>query len=453
MFKLKTRLLIPTFMFALLFLGCSHTVERASIDKTEGPSAALNDNLTKVITATSLQADVLAPENYEEGRELYNEAREIYSEQDFDTEDFYEKVAFSTAYLDRAIQLSEKRRAKIAPIAKARLSAITAGAKQFPATTHQLKEVDSDLTDFAENFENELNVQEFSKFQKRYQEVEANVIEERYLGKAYSMMEQMEKKDMESRAPIWFERTWKDLNAAKNLIKRNPGEESEFVAATNKANESVLFLNDIMKEMEKRMESMSETVAADLVRKNRKIVGQQSNLAQMHTHLDQAHSLIDGMSHDLANQTAKLDSAQEKVAFQKMMESVQAKFDENEAEVYQAGSKLIIRLKNVRFPVNEHTIPNSAKPLLDRVATTVESMDPSKVEIVGHTDSTGPKPFNEYLSKKRAKSVATYLKKQDLDTKIESSGAASDDPISANKSRKGREMNRRVDVIVTASLN
>lgn len=454
MLKMRIKLYLALiFVTGLLATGCSHTVQRASLDKTAEPSEILNGNLRTMMKATDLQADVLAPEAYANGRELFLEARELYQEEDFDREDFYEKVEYSTAYLNKAIGLSEKRRTKIAPITAARLSAINAGAKNFPKTLSQLHSVDSDLKDFAEGFSEELDVKEFSAFQKEYLAVEASAVKERYLGKAVHLMENMETKDISDRAPKAYERTRKNILAAENLIERNPRDESEFLDATDVANRSVLFLKDILAEMEKRKEPLSEKTAADLVVKNRKIENQKEDLSHMHVRLDVANNLIDGIHQDLNMQANELSQAREKVAFQEMLESVQANFDKDEAEVYQIGSKLMIKLKQVQFPVNRHEVPNSAKPLLDRVAGVVESMDPTKIEIVGHTDSTGPKAFNKTLSEKRAQSVARYLEEQDLDTEINWSGAAAKDPISVNNSKDGRSINRRVDVIVTAALN
>ena len=66
--------------------------------------------------------------------------------------------------------------------------------------------------------------------------------------------------------------------------------------------------------------------------------------------------------------------------------------------------------------------------------------------IEGHTDSSGPKAFNQKLSELRAMSVKEYL----VDNGITSSrlmtvGYGEDKPAASNNTRKGRIENRRVE--------
>ena len=66
--------------------------------------------------------------------------------------------------------------------------------------------------------------------------------------------------------------------------------------------------------------------------------------------------------------------------------------------------------------------------------------------IEGHTESSGPKAFNQKLSEMRAMSVKEYL----VDNGITSSrlmtvGYGEDKPMVSNSTRKGRIKNRRVE--------
>ncbi len=67
--------------------------------------------------------------------------------------------------------------------------------------------------------------------------------------------------------------------------------------------------------------------------------------------------------------------------------------------------------------------------------------------VEGHTDSTGRKKINDALSQKRADAVMNYLVKNGFpDGKISAKGFGSAHPIGDNKTRKGRQENRRVEV-------
>ena len=82
-----------------------------------------------------------------------------------------------------------------------------------------------------------------------------------------------------------------------------------------------------------------------------------------------------------------------------------------------------------------------------------ELTDAYRVLIVGHTDNSGDKRYNMWLSRERAKSVADYLIESGADKdKIRTMGMGPYDPIASNDTREGRIQNRRVDVYVVAEV-
>jgi OOP family OmpA-OmpF porin len=71
------------------------------------------------------------------------------------------------------------------------------------------------------------------------------------------------------------------------------------------------------------------------------------------------------------------------------------------------------------------------------------------IDIIGHTDSTGPEDYNQGLSERRAQSVADYIISEGIDASIiDVSGEGESNPIASNATREGRAENRRVDVNV-----
>ncbi len=71
------------------------------------------------------------------------------------------------------------------------------------------------------------------------------------------------------------------------------------------------------------------------------------------------------------------------------------------------------------------------------------------IDIIGHTDSTGPEDYNQGLSVRRAQSVADYIISEGIDASIiDVSGEGESNPIASNATREGRAENRRVDVNV-----
>ena len=72
-----------------------------------------------------------------------------------------------------------------------------------------------------------------------------------------------------------------------------------------------------------------------------------------------------------------------------------------------------------------------------------------KLRIIGYTDSTGDVDFNDNLSIIRAKSVYNFLIRKGYTSSLLSyEGMGESKPISNNKTNKGRQLNRRVEIII-----
>ena len=106
----------------------------------------------------------------------------------------------------------------------------------------------------------------------------------------------------------------------------------------------------------------------------------------------------------------------------------------------------IVIMDKVFFDTNKATIKPVSFPLLDQVAQILRGHTEIKVEIQGHTDSQGDMDHNIQLSKERAESVRTYLIKKNVDpARMISGGYGPTVPIADNRTRAGREANRRVE--------
>lgn len=79
----------------------------------------------------------------------------------------------------------------------------------------------------------------------------------------------------------------------------------------------------------------------------------------------------------------------------------------------------------------------------------------SNVSVIGHTDSTGPEAYNQKLSERRAASVAKYLEQNTniVDEQIDAIGKGETVPTASNDTKVGRELNRRVTIVLDAQVN
>lgn len=112
-----------------------------------------------------------------------------------------------------------------------------------------------------------------------------------------------------------------------------------------------------------------------------------------------------------------------------------------------AGVK--ITLENILFQTGSAKLKKSSFEPLDKFADLLIKNPEVRIEVSGHTDNVGSAASNKKLSKNRAKSVRDYLiKKGVAESRIDYEGYGMDQPVDTNKTKAGREKNRRVEVKV-----
>ena len=109
------------------------------------------------------------------------------------------------------------------------------------------------------------------------------------------------------------------------------------------------------------------------------------------------------------------------------------------------GDKIAI-ITNVNFDFDRANIRSDAAAKLGRVISILKENPDIKVRIVGHTDSTGTKDYNQGLSERRAVSVRRHLQDKGISiTRLSVRGGGEAEPLVSNKTRAGRAVNRRVE--------
>ncbi len=106
-----------------------------------------------------------------------------------------------------------------------------------------------------------------------------------------------------------------------------------------------------------------------------------------------------------------------------------------------------IQLRGVNFGNNSAQLTAASSAVLDDMAATLKRYPDQKVEVAGHTDSSGARSYNVMLSKRRAESVRQYLIGKGVAAgNLTARGYGPDSPIASNKTRDGRAQNRRVEL-------
>ena len=103
--------------------------------------------------------------------------------------------------------------------------------------------------------------------------------------------------------------------------------------------------------------------------------------------------------------------------------------------------------KTILFDTGKATIKFQSAEVLNQIINVLKKYPNSRFRIEGHTDSTGKKAKNMTLSQNRADAVKVYLIQGGIDAgRLESQGFGPEKPIASNKNKKGRELNRRVEI-------
>jgi outer membrane protein OmpA-like peptidoglycan-associated protein len=104
-------------------------------------------------------------------------------------------------------------------------------------------------------------------------------------------------------------------------------------------------------------------------------------------------------------------------------------------------------LEKVRFKFGSAVIQRSSFTMLDQVAKVLQNHpDLVRIQVEGHTDSTGSARANTALSQARAEAVVAYLVRRGVDrARLVPQGFGPTRPLATNVTRSGREANRRVE--------
>ncbi len=101
----------------------------------------------------------------------------------------------------------------------------------------------------------------------------------------------------------------------------------------------------------------------------------------------------------------------------------------------------------VMFDINSYKIKPEAYPMLNEAVMIMKKNPELKVEVDGHTDSTGTAAYNMTISEKRAEAVKKYFVDQGIDpSRLNAKGFGITKPAASNKTKAGRAQNRRVEL-------
>ena len=104
---------------------------------------------------------------------------------------------------------------------------------------------------------------------------------------------------------------------------------------------------------------------------------------------------------------------------------------------------------DVEFDFDKSTIKKGYYQDIDNLAQVMKDYPDLNVVIEGHTDSVGTAAYNKKLSQRRAEAVKKYMVEKGIDeNRLKAQGFGEEKPIASNKTKEGRQQNRRVEAAV-----
>ena len=109
----------------------------------------------------------------------------------------------------------------------------------------------------------------------------------------------------------------------------------------------------------------------------------------------------------------------------------------------------VLVLDDLLFDTGGANLHLGSQKNLEPLVSYLKENSKRNVSVGGHTDSKGEEEFNKGLSLRRADAVRGFLIKSGVDeSRISTNGYGELYPVASNKTHAGRQMNRRVEILI-----
>jgi outer membrane protein OmpA-like peptidoglycan-associated protein len=202
-------------------------------------------------------------------------------------------------------------------------------------------------------------------------------------------------------------------------------------------------------EARQREQAQEERRRAERARADAEAARQAALAAQQSALQQQQQAQAQAQQAQLAAQQAE----QARMQAEQEKEQTRARLTEQLNEVLQTRQTargIIVDMPDVLFDTGKYNLKPGARERLAKVAGILLAYPDLHIAVEGHTDSTGTAEFNQRLSQERAGAVRQYLIAQGVkDQDISAQGFGEDQPVATNDTATGRQLNRRVELVVT----
>jgi OOP family OmpA-OmpF porin len=445
-------LVIPAF---LTLFSCASGVQKVDLPAGSDPQPKIAETEKRLQADQTKQYNLLSPQHFKDAKTSLETAHE-QSEKGESSDKILSSVGEAMAQLQIVEDNGQKNEAALSSVLQARSYAVNVKADltvpaEFAAADDHLKSFGQDI----ENKDFHPEADKISKLEGQYSTLELNALKQNNLGEARSLIEKAEKNGAKNKAHETYTAAQVQYDSAARAIETNRRNPDAYKPAVDQSIQSAQKLDQVLKTMSDS--KTSEVAAVQIYDQQQQLSANKASLQQANVETQQAQDRTqlaqDKIQSDHQNIQALQDKNQQyatREAQNNKVEAIKAEFSPAEADVVRDGNKIVIRLKTMKFSTDRYELTSSSMQTLQKVKEMIAAVDVSMVVVEGHTDSVGTADKNMELSQKRAESVKNYFvaEKTLPESKLEAKGYGYEHPLTTNKTKDGRAMNRRVDVII-----
>lgn len=121
-----------------------------------------------------------------------------------------------------------------------------------------------------------------------------------------------------------------------------------------------------------------------------------------------------------------------------------------QVQAAQTPRGMVLTLDDVLFDTGKADLKAGSQRAIDQIATFLSQNPERQVQVEGFTDSQGPDEYNQQLSQRRADAVAAAIVRRGVEAeRVRALGYGEEFPVASNGNAGSRQLNRRVEIVVS----
>ena len=459
---------ITTSLFGFILLttlilmgGCASSQPKLTQEEILTRYTQISSLNSAVTDSRAKGAELLAPESYKKAVDSLESAmKAAYKGK---TDDANESAAAGLKVIDQMNRDTESNRKLLSEVIAARERAIDAGV--IALQSEKLAELDNELrktSTLTEKGDLEKAKQRRPKLIEDYTQLELATLKQSTADQAKSAIANAKKQGAKKYAPKTLARAEEEMALAVSILDADRTKTDEADIQARKAKflaEQSASITETVKDFDRRdytmedvvlwhqseLKSINQPLGAELPfnEANEKVVLSMRNAIEQ-LKLAETKYQKQLQSSEQKSLVMQQQDSESKAKFEK----VQAMFTGTEANVYRQRQNVLISAHGFQFPSGQSEIQTVNFPLMNKIIRAINIFPESRIEITGHTDSTGTDNINQQVSQARARNVGKFLIEvgEIAPERITTQGYGESRPVASNKTAAGRAENRRVEI-------